>query len=118
MAKHGSEEIPHNYFKILKRNHYSEDLGIGFIHQVLRFQMDIDGPTEIGGLLVERHYRRRPENLENKLVFQDLYIGLHPDQFEDRVLWFSPHPWEDGRSEFWEALGEDLLACPIKRPTY
>src|SRR6476469_9222965 len=42
MAKHGSDEIPHNFFKIFKRNHYSDDLGIGFIHQVLRFQLDTD----------------------------------------------------------------------------
>src|SRR4051812_30101564 len=37
LAKHGTDKIPHSFFKILKKDHFSQDLGIGFIHQVLRF---------------------------------------------------------------------------------
>src|SRR5687768_1015017 len=47
IAKHGNEVAPHCYFKVLKRDHFSQNLGIGFIHQVLRFQLDTEGPTEI-----------------------------------------------------------------------
>ena len=47
IAKHGNEEGPHCYFKILKRDHFSQDLGLGFIHQVLRFQIDTDGPSHV-----------------------------------------------------------------------
>ncbi|MBX3040490.1 MAG: arginine N-succinyltransferase [Bdellovibrionaceae bacterium] len=107
MAKHGTDEIPHSYFKILKRNHFSQDLGIGFIHQVLRFQLDTDGPTEIGGLLVDKSYRRRPERLGKQIsLSRFLYIALHPERFEERILCeLTPPLTDEGRSEFWEALG-------------
>lgn len=116
MAKHGSEEIPHNYFKILKRNHYSDDLGIGFIHQVLRFEMDIDGPTEIGGLLVDKTYRRRPEKLGKQIsLARFLYIGMNQERFEDRILCeLTPPLSDDGRSEFWEALGRRFTGLPYQ----
>lgn len=107
MAKHGNEEVPHSYFKILKRNHFSQDLGIGFIHQVLRFQLDNDGPTEIGGLLVDKSYRRRPERLGKQIsLMRFLYIGMHRERFENRVLCeLTPPLTDENRSEFWEALG-------------
>ncbi|MFN7455346.1 MAG: arginine N-succinyltransferase [Pseudobdellovibrionaceae bacterium] len=116
MAKHGSEEIPHNYFKILKRSHYSDDLGIGFIHQVLRFEMDIDGPTEIGGLLVDKIYRRRPEKLGKQIsLSRFLYMATHPERFENRVLCeLTPPLTDDGRSEFWEALGRRFTGLPYQ----
>lgn len=107
MSKHGTEEIPHSYFKIYKRNHFSQDLGIGFIHQVLRFQLDTDGPTEIGGLLVDKAYRRRPERLGKQIsLSRFMYMALHPERFEERVLCeLTPPLTDEGRSEFWEALG-------------
>ncbi|PIS12000.1 MAG: arginine N-succinyltransferase [Bdellovibrio sp. CG10_big_fil_rev_8_21_14_0_10_47_8] len=116
MAKHGTEEIPHNFFKILKKNHYSDDLGIGFIHQVLRFQLDMDGPTEIGGLLVDKIYRRRPEKLGKQIsLSRFLYMGLHPEQFEERVLCeLTPPLTDEGRSEFWEALGRRFTGLPYQ----
>lgn len=116
MAKHGTEEVPHSYFKILKRNHFSEDLGIGFIHQVLRFQIDTDGPTEIGGLLVDKLYRRRPEKLGKQIsLSRFLYMGIHPEKFEDRVLCeLTPPLTEEGRSEFWEALGRRFTGLPYQ----
>lgn len=116
IAKHGSEVVPHCYFKILKRDHFSQDLGIGFIHQVLRFQLDTDGPTEIGGLLVDKTYRRRPERLGKQIsLSRFVYMGLHPDRFEDRVLCeLTPPLTEEGRSEFWEALGRRFTGLPYQ----
>lgn len=116
MAKHGTPEVPHNYFKISKKNHYSEDLGLGFIHQVLSFQTDEDGPTEIGGLLVDRTYRKRPEKLGKQIsLSRFLYIALNRDRFEDRILCeLTPPLTEDGRSEFWEALGRRFTGLPYQ----
>lgn len=107
LAKHGSEVTPHSYFKVLKKDHFSSALGIGFIHQVLRFQIDTDGPTEIGGLLVDKIYRRRPEKLGKQIsMSRFVYMGMNPDRFEDRVLCeLTPPLTDEGRSEFWEALG-------------
>jgi len=116
IAKHGNEEVPHCYFKILKRDHFSQDLGLGFIHQVLRFQLDTDGPTEIGGLLVDRSYRRRPERLGKQIsLSRFIYMGLNPDRFEKRVLCeLTPPLTEEGRSEFWEALGRRFTGLPYQ----
>lgn len=116
LAKHGTEDVPHSYFKILKRDHFSQDLGIGFIHQVLRFQLDTDGPTEIGGLLVDKLYRRRPERLGKQIsLSRFVYMGLHPERFEKRVLCeLTPPLTEEGRSEFWEALGRRFTGLPYQ----
>jgi arginine N-succinyltransferase len=116
LPKHGTDEVPHTFFKVLKRNHYSEDLGIGFIHQVLRFQMDTDGPTEIGGLLVDKSYRRRPEKLGRQISFVRFnYIGMYPERFEDRLLCeLTPPLTDEGRSEFWEALGRRFTGLPYQ----
>jgi len=116
IAKHGSEAVPHCYFKILKRDHFSQDLGIGFIHQVLRFQLDTDGPTEIGGLLVDKAYRRRPERLGKQIsLSRFVYMALNPDRFENRVLCeLTPPLTDEGRSEFWEALGRRFTGLPYQ----
>jgi len=116
IAKHGSEDVPHCFFKILKRDMFSQDLGLGFIHQVLRFQLDTDGPTEIGGLLVDKAYRRRPEKLGKQIsLARFLYMGLHPEKFEKRVLCeLTPPLTDEGRSEFWEALGRRFTGLPYQ----
>ena len=116
LAKHGNEEVPHSFFKIMKRDHFSQDLGIGFIHQVLRFQLDFDGPTEIGGLLVDKTYRRRPEKLGKQIsLVRFLYMGMFRDEFESRVLCeLTPPLGDGGRSEFWEALGRRFTGLPYQ----
>lgn len=116
MAKHGTEEIPHSFFKLSKKNLYSEDLGLGFIHQVLRFGIDEDGPSEIGGLLVDRMYRRRPEKLGKQIsLTRFMYMAMEPARFEERVLCeLTPPLTEEGRSEFWEALGRRFTGLPYQ----
>jgi arginine N-succinyltransferase len=116
LAKHGTDEVPHYYFKLVKKNRFSEDLGIGFIHQVLQLKEDTDGPTEIGGLLIDRAYRRRPEKLGKQIsLVRFLYMGMAPDEFEKRVLCELTPPLGDGaRSEFWEALGRRFTGLPYQ----
>jgi len=116
IAKHGTDESPHYFFKILKKNRFSEDLGIGFIHQVLRLCEDTDGPTEIGGLLIDRNYRRRPEKLGKQIsLIRFIYMGMCPEDFQSRVLCeLTPPLAEGGRSEFWEALGRRFTGLPYQ----
>lgn len=116
LAKHGTESVPHYYFKLVKRNRFSEDLGIGFIHQVLQFREDTNGPSEIGGLLVDRSYRRRPEKLGKQIsLVRFLYMGMAPKDFDKRVLCeLTPPLGEGGRSEFWEALGRRFTGLPYQ----
>ncbi len=116
IAKHGTENVPHYFFRIVKKNMFSQDLGIGFIHQVLQFQEDSNGPTEIGGLLIDRDYRRRPEKLGKQIsLSRFLYMGMFPEEFESRVLCELTPPLSEGaRSEFWEALGRRFTGLPYQ----
>src|SRR5690606_17201742 len=103
-------------FQILKRERFSRDLGVGFIHQILRLKISEDGPTEIGGLVVDRNYRTRPEKI-GKLISlaRFLYIGMCPERFEQSVYaQMAPPLTEDGRSEFWEALGRRFTGMPYQ----
>lgn len=116
LAKHGTDGIPHYYFKLVKKDRFSEDLGIGFIHQVLQLKEDCDGPSEIGGLLIDRSYRRRPEKLGKQIsLIRFLYMGMYQSEFESRVLCeLTPPLGEGGRSEFWEALGRRFTGLPYQ----
>jgi arginine N-succinyltransferase len=107
IAKHGSELVPHFAFQIIKKNHFSEDLGIGFIHQVLRLTLNSDGPSEIGGLLVDRSYRGRPEKLGRIIsLIRFIYVSMHVDRFEKRFMCeLAPPLTDDGKSVFWESVG-------------
>lgn len=107
LAKHGTPKYPHYFFQILEKKRQSSNLGVGFIHNVLRMGESIDGPTEVGGLMLDRGYRRRPEKLGRLLsLSRFIYMGLMPQQFESEVLCeFAPPLTDEGRSEFWEALG-------------
>lgn len=116
VAKHGVPGEPSYSFEILKKERFSRDLGVGFIHQILRLKINEDGPTEIGGLVVDYSYRSRPEKIGKQAsLSRFLYIGMHPERFED-VLYsqMAPPLTEEGRSEFWEALGRRFTGMPYQ----
>lgn len=116
VAKHGIPGEPAYSFEVLKKERFSRDLGVGFIHQILRLKINEDGPSEIGGLVVDYGYRNRPEKI-GKLISlaRFLYIGMYPDRFED-VLYaqMAPPLTEDFRSDFWESLGRRFTGMPYQ----
>ena len=116
LAKNGTATQPNFSFKILKKEHFSQELGVGFIHQLLRLVANTDGPTEVGGLVVDRAYRRRPERVGRMVsLSRFVYIGMHPERFEDDLhSEMAPPLTEDGRSEFWEALGRRFTGMPYQ----
>ena len=107
IGQKGTPEWPNYAFRVLKRSRYSEDLGVGFTHTVLSLREDNDGPTEIGGLLVDRSYRNRKEKFGKQLsLVRFLYIAKHSNRFDQKFhVEFAPPFTEDGKSIFWEALG-------------
>ena len=115
-AKKGTKDKPCYSFKVLKREHFSPDLSIGFIHQILRLRIDTNGPSEIGGLIVDKACRRRPEKI-GKLISlaRFMYIRHFPDFFESKLLAeMAPPLLPDGRSDFWESLGRRFTGIPYK----
>lgn len=116
LAKHGTPEAPHYYFKIIKREHFSQDLGIGFVHQVLKLEEECDGPTEIGGLLVDGEYRRISEKIGKQIsLVRFLYMAMNRQGFEKKLLCeLSPPNMAQGKSDFWEALGRRFTGLPYQ----
>ncbi|MCH2533177.1 MAG: arginine N-succinyltransferase [Bdellovibrionales bacterium] len=116
VAKKGTPTNPNYSFKVLKRERFSPDLSVGFIHQILRLHLDMDGGTEVGGLILDKSYRRRPEKLGRLIsLSRFVYIGMNQDRFEDELLAeMAPPLTDEGRSEFWEALGRRFTGMPYQ----
>jgi arginine N-succinyltransferase len=116
LAKNGTPNSPNFSFKVLKKERFSRELGIGFIHQILRLNVNTDGPTEVGGLVVDRAYRRRPEKVGRMIsLSRFIYIGMNQDRFEAELhSEMAPPLTEEGRSEFWEALGRRFTGMPYQ----
>ena len=107
MAQHGTPEAPHIYFDVLDEEHYSETVGRVFRHKVLRIGFDYNGPTEIGGLVLDPAYRGHPIKLGKQLSFvRFMFMAMHRERFRDRVIAeLLPPLGEGGRSALWEAVG-------------
>src|SRR5689334_10618492 len=107
VAQHGTRESPCTFFTVSEREHYSSTLDRHFRHVVLSVGFHYDGPTEIGGLVVEPESRGGPEHPGKQLAFvRFLYLAMHRERFRDTVLAeLMPPLTRDGRSRFWEAFG-------------
>jgi len=116
LAKSGTKNSANFSFEVQKRERFSRELGVGFIHQILRLKSNTDGPTEVGGLIVDRAYRRRPEKVGRLVsLSRFLYLGLHPKSFEKQLhSEMAPPLTEEGRSEFWESLGRRFTGMPYQ----
>lgn len=103
----GRRGAPYIYFDVLEEEKYSETRDKHFHHTVLRIGYSYNGPTEIGGLILDPDYRRVPERLGQFLSYvRFLYIAAHRSEFRPHVLAeLLPPLGEDGTSHLWEALG-------------
>lgn len=115
-AQKGTPKQPSYSFEVLKKERFSPDLGVGFIHQILRLKIETDGSTEVGGLIVDGNYRRRPEKIGRQIsLIRFLYLGCFPDKFkEDIHAELAPPLTDEGRSEFWESLGRRFTGMPYQ----
>ncbi|MGE4232188.1 MAG: arginine N-succinyltransferase [Bacteriovoracia bacterium] len=106
-SQHGTPESPHFFFEVGTENKYSQTISTGFIHGTLKLRYDTDGPTEIGGLLVDPEYRNFKERIGRQISFvRFLYMGMHKSKFKRRVLAeLLPPLTKKGKSPLWEAVG-------------
>jgi arginine N-succinyltransferase len=107
IAQHGTHQSPCTFFAVSEREHYSTTLDRHFRHRVLSLGFHFDGPTEIGGLVVDPRRRGAPEAPGKQLsLVRFLYMAAHPERFRETVLAeLMPPLTRDGRSAFWEAFG-------------
>ena len=108
IAQHGTYEAPHIFYEVTEREHYSATLERHFRHKVLSIGYNYAGPTEIGGLVVDRPFRGRPEKPGKQLSYvRFLFIAMHRRGFREKVLAeLLPPLMPDGRSLLWEAVGK------------
>ena len=108
IAQHGTFESPHIYLDVSEREHYSASIGRHFRHKVLSIGYNYEGPTEIGGLVVDPPYRATPDKPGKQLSYvRFLFIAMHRRLFRPKVLAeLLPPLLPDGRSLLWEACGK------------
>ena len=95
------------YFELREVHKYSETIHAGFIHKVLQLKFDSDGPTEIGGLMLEPSFRRHPKRLGRQLSFSRfMWVKMRRRWFKNFILSELMPPLTDsGQSVLWEAVG-------------
>lgn len=108
IAQHGTKEAPHIYFEVTQAEHYSATLDKHFRHQVLSIGYNYDGPTEVGGLVVDPPHRSGPERPGKQLSYvRFLFMAMHRELFRPRVIAeLLPPLLPDGRSLLWESIGK------------
>jgi arginine N-succinyltransferase len=106
ISQHGTRDAPHIFFDVYEKEHYSHSVDRHFRHRVLSIGYNFDGPTEIGGLVVDPQFRGQGKPGKQLSYVRFLYIAMHRPRFRDRILVeLLPRLEEDGRSPLWEALG-------------
>ncbi|RAL22189.1 arginine N-succinyltransferase [Lujinxingia litoralis] len=110
IAQHGSFERPTVYFEVRQEQKYSQTLARYFVHQVLQLSFNYDGPTEIGGLILDPAYQGHGMKLGKLLSFMRfLFIGRRRDWFRDAIIAeLLPELNPDGTSDLWECLGANF----------
>ncbi|MGD0675748.1 MAG: arginine N-succinyltransferase [Polyangiaceae bacterium] len=107
IAQLGRRDAPYIYVDVFEEERYSATLDKHFRHVVLKIGYAYNGPTEIGGLIVDPEYRKKPERLGLLISYvRFLYIKMHRESFRDELLAELLPPLEpDGTSHLWDAVG-------------
>lgn len=110
-AQHGTEDEPHYFFTVGQENKFSMSLNTGFIHGTLKLGLDTNGPTEIGGLILDPEFRKSDKKLGKQLSFvRFLYMGMFPERFKDTIHSELMPPFDnEGHAPLWEAIGRRFL---------
>jgi arginine N-succinyltransferase len=107
-TQHGTVDSPHFYFDVSNEQKFSETINTGFIHGTLKLKYDTNGPSEIGGLVVDPSYRNNSESRIGRQIsfVRFLYAGLNKDRFKRKVIAeLLPPLNKKGQSPLWEAIG-------------
>ncbi len=106
-GQHGTAESPHFYFELGSEEKYSDTISTGFIHGTLKLKYDTNGPSEIGGLVIDPEYRNSETRVGRQISFvRFLFLGLHRNRFKRKILAeLLPPLNKKGQSPLWEAVG-------------
>jgi arginine N-succinyltransferase len=116
LAKHGRPGSPYFWLEETEEERHSAELGVRFVHTKLQLQYSEDGPTEVGGLILEPDYRGHPEKCGKALsIVRFAYISMHPESFEREVIAEMLSPFDsDGSNRLWDAFGARFTALSYR----
>ncbi len=86
LAKHGSPSVPFYWLQVSREERSSESLGKHFVHEKLQLRATTDGPTEIGGLILDPRHRGRDHAGKCLSTVRFAYMALFPEDFEREVV--------------------------------
>ncbi len=106
-AQHGTVESPHFYFEVGNEKKISESINTGFLHGTLKLKTETDGPSEIGGLVLDPEIRNSDQRIGRQISFvRFLFLALNRRRFKNRILAeLLPPLNKRGQSPLWEAIG-------------
>ncbi len=116
LAKHGRPGLPYYWLEVSTEERRSPELGRRFLHTKLRLRSTEDGPTEVGGLILDPAYRKHPQRCGKALsVVRFAYISLHPERFQPQVIAEMLSPFDaPGRNRLWDAFGAKFTGLPYR----
>jgi arginine N-succinyltransferase len=116
LAKHGRAGMPYFWLAETSEERRSAELGRRFVHKKLQLQSTEDGPTEIGGLILDPAYRGHPEKCGKALsIVRFTYISMHPEHFEREIIAEMLSPFEaPGKNLLWDAFGARFTGLPYR----
>ncbi|MBI4411870.1 MAG: arginine N-succinyltransferase [Deltaproteobacteria bacterium] len=116
-ARHGTPSKPHVYFQVAVESVSSRTLKVRAERKVYRFRADSRGLTEIGGLVLNRGYRRHSQRLGKQLSYvRFLLMKAHPAWFKRRVIAELLPPFRrGGESSLWNYYGYRMTGLPYKK---
>ncbi|HEY5656751.1 MAG TPA: arginine N-succinyltransferase [Myxococcota bacterium] len=116
IAKRGRPGDIYFWLAVTTEERRSADLGRRFVHTKLQLLSTDDGPTEIGGLILDPSYRRHAARCGKALsIVRFAYMSMHPDAFEREVIAELLSPFEEtGSNLLWDAFGAKFTALPYR----
>jgi len=116
LAKVGRPDEPYYWLEVSTEERRSVELDKCFRHTRLQLRSTEDGPTEVGGLVLDPAYRGHPEKCGKALsTVRFAYIAQHPDRFEREVIAEMLSVFDEpGENRLWEAFGRRFTGLPYR----
>jgi len=116
LAKNGRPEAPYYWLEVSSEERFCPELKKRFVHRKLRLRSTVDGPTEVGGLILDPSYRAHPQKCGKALsIVRFAFISAHPERFERQLIAEMLSPFDaQGRNRLWEAFGARFTGLPYR----